>query len=169
MFINNSNEKLFNDFSIEFKDLLIALGYKPNTRIQIYTFHQYQQLDNVPDLEFSNFDTFAYVAEKVDSNNPEKDFYAIVYSPLNIKKLRFSPPECYAAIAHEIGHIINFNNSAIPKEGWFTEMRADEVACDVGLKKQLIAVLNKIQEVTDLSETQKRALDLRLRFLNIEQ
>ena len=65
---------------------------------------------------------------------------AIYISETEINKLGLSAPEIFAALAHEIGHIVY---GMLPF-GTDAEMRADEFAAEVGLASQMIAVIEKI-------------------------
>ena len=167
MFINNTDERLFNDFSNDLKSSAKALGLNPNVPIHVYTINQYKLLENVPDIRFSKYDTFAYVARMQDLGKPNNDYYAIVYSPENIAALSFLDADFYAAIAHEVGHIINYRNPTIPNEGWYAEIMADELACNLGLRSQLGAALLKLQQQDVLSESQRNEINLRIKYLNL--
>lgn len=166
MFINHTEEKLFDDFSSDFKDRATTLGLKQDIPIHVYTLDQYLLLENVQDVDFSEYDTFAYVATKQGIGKLSQDFYAIVYSPVNVSGLSFTDADFYTAIAHEIGHIINFSNPTIPKKGWYAEVKADEIACKLVQRSHLTTVLCKLQQQNGLSESQLKEIDLRIKCLN---
>ena len=166
MFVNHTDEKLFDDFSSDFKNSAIALGLKQDKLIHIYTIEQYLLLEDVPDVDFSNYDTFAYAASKRDTATSPQEFYAIVYSPDNTRALSFIDTEFYAAIAHEVGHIINFSNPTIPNNGWYAEIKADEIACNLVQSSDLITVLSKLQHQNGLSELQIKEISLRINYIN---
>lgn len=54
--------------------------------------------------------------------------------------LGFTPPELYAAIAHEFGHILYHTHPWAPD----AENRADTLAAELGLGDQMISVIEKI-------------------------
>ena len=64
----------------------------------------------------------------------------IYLSEREIGKLGLSSPEIFAALAHELGHIVYRTHP------WHTdsESRADTLAARIGLRDQMIAVIEKI-------------------------
>lgn len=66
----------------------------------------------------------------------------IYISEEEVGKLGLTDPEILAVIAHEIGHVIYSTNSWQP----YCEERADSVAADLGLGKQMISAIEKIIE-----------------------
>ena len=66
----------------------------------------------------------------------------IYISEEEVGKLGLSDPEIMAALAHEVGHVI------YSTRGWDPdcEQRADSVAADLGLGRQMISALEKFIE-----------------------
>lgn len=64
----------------------------------------------------------------------------VYISPVEIGRLGLSIPEIYAAIAHEIGHIVYRTNP------WRhdAEQIADSFAADLGLRSQMISVIDRL-------------------------
>lgn len=119
----------------------------------------------MPELEYLEFDTFAFVAKTFDTNKPNNNFYAIVYSPTKCEKLQISDSEFFAAIGHEVGHIINYTNPSVPNSGWYCEVKADELDCCLGLTKPLIDFLEKLSRTYCLKEEQVNEVRLRIKCL----
>lgn len=64
----------------------------------------------------------------------------IYISQSEIGKLGLTAPEIFAALAHELGHIL-YNTHPW---GYDAETRADTLAAELGLGSQMIAVIEKI-------------------------
>lgn len=64
----------------------------------------------------------------------------IFLSEKQIGLLGLTQPEIYAAIAHELGHILYHTNPWVAD----SESRADTLAAELGLRDQMIAVIEKI-------------------------
>ncbi|MBD5172795.1 MAG: hypothetical protein HDS24_01855 [Bacteroides sp.] len=64
----------------------------------------------------------------------------IFISPEEVGRLGLSNPEIFAALAHELGHIL-YNADAFAPDN---EQRADTLAARLGLGSQMIAVIEKI-------------------------
>ncbi len=64
----------------------------------------------------------------------------VYISPVEIGRLGLSIPEIYAAIAHEIGHIVYRTHP------WRhdSEQIADSFAADLGLRNQMISVIDRL-------------------------
>lgn len=80
-----------------------------------------------------------------DSDNDYSDIMVrlgkkIFISQTQIGKLGLTPPEIYAALAHELGHILYRTHP------WAAdaENRADSLAAELGLGPQMIRVIEKI-------------------------
>lgn len=65
---------------------------------------------------------------------------SVYISPEEVGHLGLTDPEIFAALAHEVGHIIYKSH---PFRGDF-EQRADSLAHELGLGKQMINVIEKI-------------------------
>ena len=64
----------------------------------------------------------------------------IYLSTSEINKLGLTPPEIFAAIAHELGHILYHTHPW----AYDAEERADSLAAELGLGRQMITVIEKI-------------------------
>lgn len=64
----------------------------------------------------------------------------IFLSEKEIGKLGLSDPEIFAAIAHELGHILYHTHPW----AYDSEQRADTLAAQLGLRDQMISVIEKI-------------------------
>lgn len=66
----------------------------------------------------------------------------IYISEEEVGKIGLSDPEIFAALAHEVGHIVYHTRSWQPD----CEQRADMLAADLGLGSQMISAIEKILE-----------------------
>lgn len=64
----------------------------------------------------------------------------IYLSEKEIGRLGLSDPEIFAALAHELGHILYHTHPW----GFDAESRADTLAAELGLRDQMISVIDKI-------------------------
>lgn len=64
----------------------------------------------------------------------------IYISEEEVGKIGLSDPEIFAALAHEVGHIVYHTRSWQPD----CEQRADMLAADLGLGSQMISAIEKI-------------------------
>lgn len=65
---------------------------------------------------------------------------SIYLSTSEINNLGLTPPEIFAAIAHELGHILYHTHPW----AYDAEERADSLAAELGLGQQMITVIEKI-------------------------
>ena len=165
MIVNHTEARIFDRFVSKNQKIIESIWPDSGAHLQIFTIHQYSQLKDVPVITFSEVDTFTYAAKRTIINNKEHYFYAIIYSPQTTKELGFTELDYFSAIAHEIGHLKNFMDPFIPNEGWYAEIKADEVACAIGLCRPLVNLLSKLLNQDVLTEFQIREIEFRLRYL----
>ncbi|MDE5551637.1 MAG: hypothetical protein K2I91_00405, partial [Muribaculaceae bacterium] len=80
-----------------------------------------------------------------DEDNDYRDIVVrlnktVYLSTPEINKLGLTPPEIFAAIAHELGHILYHTHPW----AYDAEERADSLAAELGLGRQMITVIEKI-------------------------
>lgn len=163
MFVNNTGFQFINDFEHAYKDIIYAhYPIISNKEINFVTTEQYLNLDNVPPIENLDYDSFSFSCKRV--NDCVTGY--VIYSPTICKHLDFSSKELYAALAHEVGHIIHyFNESLIGLPQICQEMKADEVASKLGLTTPLISVLDKLINCEYCSDAQRADMEKRKIFL----
>ena len=66
----------------------------------------------------------------------------VYISEKEVGRLGLTPPEIFAVLAHEIGHMVYHTRGW----DWDCEQRADSLAADLGLGNQMISALEKIIE-----------------------
>ena len=168
LFHNHTSDDIFQNFEQKFKSVLyeeyphLSLFY-----IDCYTIDQYQELERVPKFAELKKDAFAYSIEVKIVEEQHTIFAAVIFSPTLCKTFNFSEEEKYAAIAHEIGHIIHYFNENLKDAGiMMIEIKADEVAIKLGLAEPLKSVLQKLKLSKFYSCEQCQLIDFRMSVLN---
>lgn len=112
-------------------------------KIHVYTLDQYlcsaDSLPQIEDVENQLFSCFV----KNETIHAETTIAGIVFTQSLIDELNLTESEKFAAIAHEIGHVLYFylgNKNSYPSE----EVYADSVACRIGLKDSILSVIDKL-------------------------
>ncbi len=112
-------------------------------KIHVFTIYKYLSIeDNLPQIEDVENQLYACFV-KNETAHAETTVAGIVFSQSLIDKLDLTEPEQFAAIAHEVGHILYFfleNKDSYPSE----EVYADSVACRIGLKDSILSVIGKL-------------------------
>ena len=78
-------------------------------------------------------------------------------------KLHFTNKEIWALFAHEIGHLVN--NAISPYPDIRKEYVADDMACQLGLKEQMVFALSKMMNSNYYSVEQKNGMENRINRL----
>ena len=129
-------------------------------KIHVYTLDQYlSSTDDLPQIEDVENQLFSCFV-KNETIHAETTIAGIVFTQSLIDELNLTESEKFAAIAHEIGHILYFyleNKNSYPCE----EVFADSVACRIGLKDSILSVIDKLiccgkyQDFANQLETRK--------------
>lgn len=166
MFVNHTQECAFDIFESRFKKQLIAqYPHIKDVVIHCYTINQYRQLLDVEPLVWNN-DTFAYSVSRT-SDYPNV-YASIIYSPEHCNNLGLNIEEMVSAIGHEVGHIIHYFNEALDRrDSRLAEIKADEVAVELGIGQNLISVLNKLISISKEIDPQNQELSLRRNYLRL--
>lgn len=168
LFNNHTSDNIFQEFEQKFRSIL----YQKYTHlsalcIDCYTVSQYKLQENVPLIEGLSNDTFAYSIDVKSDGVQRAVFVAIILSPELYELFNFTEMEKMAAIAHEVGHIIHYFNEALSTAGtMMIEIKADEVAAQLGLAEPLKSVLHKLKSSKRYSKEQCQLMDLRIQMLN---
>lgn len=112
-------------------------------KIHVYTLDQYlSSADSLPQIEDVENQLFSCFVKK-ETIHAETTIAGIVFTQSLIDELNLTESEKFAAIAHEIGHVLYFyleNKNSYPSE----EVYADSVACRIGLKDSILSVIDKL-------------------------
>ena len=81
--------------------------------------------------------------------------------------MKLSNHEMYAAIAHEVGHVIFFFKEEKENKKDFEEIICDYYACLMGLAESLVSLLNKLIRSGDYSQDHIRLLTNRKKFIDV--
>lgn len=164
MFYNHTKDSIFERFEQQYNSLIHnAYPHIAKLCIHCYTIEQYSHLHDVQTIHESEYDTFAFAFNGIHY----PIFAAIIYAPPLCEQLKFTDEEMFAAIAHEIGHIIHCFNVSLKDAGdAVIEIKADEVVVQLGLKDQLKAVLNKLKSSNLYSQHQCNLMNLRLKYID---
>lgn len=167
MFNNHTKENVFEVFESKYKNALYHhYPHLSEFDIHCYTFDQYSKLSNVPKLVNYREDTFAYAICHPKGSKFCDTFAAIVFSPSQCNSLAFNIQEYFAAIAHEIGHIIHFFNENLNGANeLIVEMKADSIAKELGLSDHLKSVLRKLKESGMYNDAQRGIMTMRANLL----
>lgn len=68
---------------------------------------------------------------------------SIWYNEYKVNEIGLDQEECYACIAHELGHMMD-PNQRNPEHQQDREIYADSIACDLGLGDSMISALHKM-------------------------
>lgn len=168
MFQNHTKEKAFEIFEEKYKELLFhRYAHLRKFTIHCYTFDQYSNVSNVPILTSCSNDTFAYAIYRLKDSDLSNTFAAIIFSPEQCNSLSFNIEEYFAAIAHEIGHIIHyFNENLNDANELVVEMMADRIANELGLSLHLKSVLMKLKESRVYNDVQCKIISMRTNLLD---
>lgn len=116
-------------------------------QINVYSTEEYKRLPgDIPRIEDIDKQVFASFIVKygVTADTTEA---GIVYSELLLSTLRLNEAELFAAIAHEVGHILYFflENKANYPGPQGEEVYSDGLACRLGLASPMLSTLKKIE------------------------
>lgn len=164
LFNNHTSDNIFQEFEQKFGPILHQkYTHLSALCIDCYTILQYKLQKNVPLIEGLSNDAFAF---SVDAKS-DAVFAAIIISPELYELFNFTEMEKMAAIAHEVGHIIHYFNETLNAAGtMMIEIKADEVAAELGLAEPLKSVLHKLKSSKQYSKNQCQLMDLRIQILN---
>ena len=68
---------------------------------------------------------------------------SIWYNEYKVNEIGLDQEECYACIAHELGHMMDPNQRNLEHQQ-DREITADRIACELGLGNSMISALNKM-------------------------
>lgn len=138
---------VFGHFNDRYGDILI--NHCPQLakfQINILTSDEFcSSPGDLPMIELNSLDAFAYSSD-LQEDDAAFTKAGIIINPTQIERLELTEEEQYAAIAHEIGHII-FRFSSLKDHYSDTlgqEVFADLVACEIGLHQQLLTIIHKL-------------------------
>lgn len=139
---------VFGRFCSLYGDALTSICYLLSKfEINVLTTEEYCSLrEDVPLISDVENQPFASYIKK-DGELAETTKAGIVFNVSVITAIGLSENEFYAAIAHEIGHILYFffeyKDSYPGPQG--EEVYADEIACRLGLAPSMLSTLEKIE------------------------
>ena len=112
-------------------------------KIHILTLEQYLAcVDEFPKIEGVENQPFACFV-KNNTESAETTIAGVVFTQSLVDEFDLTESEQFAAIAHEVGHIMYFyldNKDSYPNE----EVYADNIACRIGLRYSIISLLDKL-------------------------
>lgn len=119
--------------------------------IDIFTVDEYLGLPNeilrivmIDDIREQSFASFIYKKEVAI----ETTYAGIIYNETLIRQLGLTESEQFAAIAHEIGHILHFflENKQYYSGQQGEEIYADMIACQIGLGEEMLSAIEKLEQ-----------------------
>lgn len=89
----------------------------------------------------------------------------IWYNEYKVNEIGLDQEECYACIAHELGHMMD-PNQRNPEHQQDREIYADRIACELGLRDSMISALHKM---IDYYQQPNGAADDNVRIENLQE
>ena len=140
---------IFGSFNASYGEALFRYcSYLNRFPIEVFTIVQYQQCPvGFAPMVDDDTSAFSYSYNK-EEDSDESIKAAVIIVPELINRIAFTEGEQFAAIAHEIGHIVlQFSEHQDQYQGpQAQEIYADGVACRIGLAEQMLSTLNKLEE-----------------------
>ena len=164
MFKNCSDDSIFDDFEAKYQNKIFG-AYPHISKFSIIcnTTEQYLEYKDVPKIDNVESDTFCYAIKNVDKRITP----FIIFSPRLCAKLDLSVMEKYAAIAHEVGHIVHYFNASLNGAcNLIHEIKADEIVARLFLANQLSSLLHKLIESGLYTKYQINIMLKRIDLLN---
>lgn len=163
MFFNHTADSIFDTFEHKYENRIYAqFSHIRNVEIHCYSSNDYQNLENVPPFESLENDPFAFACNRIG----DIVVAYIIYSPEICKDLNLDDCEQFAAIAHEVGHIIHYFNSSIGiDDTMLQEINADEVVKFLDLSSSMIELLRKLLSSDCFTNYQKQTMQKRIMLL----
>lgn len=106
---------------------------------------------------FCDFEPFAF--------NKAINKGSIWYNECKVNEIGLDQEECYACIAHELGHMMD-PNQRNPEHQQDREIYADSIACKLGLGDSMISALHKM---IDYYQRSNRAADDNVCIDNLQE
>ena len=140
---------IFERFNAHYGEALLKYcSYLDRFPIEVFTIDQYQQCPvGFAPMVDDDTSAFSYSYNK-EEDSDESINAAVIIDPELIDRIAFTEGEQFAAIAHEIGHIVlQFSEHQDQYRGpQAQEIYADGIACKIGLAEQMLSTLNKLEE-----------------------
>lgn len=143
----STDQRIFEEFNQQYGDCLVShyplLG---RFQVKIYSLDEYlHSSEGLPEVEIQNqFSAFFVNKENaaIETTNA-----GIIYNESLIRQLGLTESEQFAAIAHEIGHILYFflENKRDYPELQGEEIYADKLACEIGLSAEMLSTIEKLE------------------------
>lgn len=150
---------LFGRFNAHYGDIL-ADNCPPlqEFQIAILTKEEFEvNPGDLPMIDLDENDAFACSSDKQEEAASSTKA-GIIFNQAVIEHLGLTEEEQYAAIAHEIGHII-YRFSSLKEQypgEQGQEIFADKVASEIGLRSQLLSVIQKLESSRWFSDSISR-------------
>lgn len=150
---------IFKLFNQNYGDIMVSIcPLLTKFQVRVYTVDEYLALpQEIPKIEDIHDQSFASVVFKYQES-AESTFAGIVYNKPLINKLCFTKDEQYAAISHEIGHILYFfleDKGAFPgTQG--EEIYADRLSTLMGLTDPMLSCIKKMKDSGCYSDSLSR-------------
>ena len=159
---------IFGRFNVRYGDTL-ADNCPPLQEFQIAIFTKEEFEANprdLPAIDLDENDAFACSSDKKeDAASSTKA--GIIFNQAAIESLGLTEEEQYAAIAHEIGHIIyrfSDKKEQFPK-GQGEEIFADSIAAEIGLANEILSVIEKMEKEFYYDENKESRFGMRKKYL----
>lgn len=150
---------IFGRFNARYGDIIVEHCPPLNKfQINVLTVEEFRKNPGeLPVIEIDDADAFAYSSDLQDDDVASTKA-GIIFNQSRIDALGLTEEEQYAAIAHEIGHIIYRFSSLkqmFPGEQG-QEIYAEEAACIIELASPLFSLLDKLEHSGFYSDAQRR-------------
>ena len=126
-FVRNPEIQLFTDFIKRFEDAELLRNRMERITVVLPE----------DSLAGAFWDSEPFVFNRVINNG------SIWYNEYKVNEIGLDQEECYACIAHELGHMMDPNQRNLEHQQ-DREITADRIACELGLGNSMISALNKM-------------------------
>lgn len=161
---NRTGLKVFDTFNEKYSEITISLC-DLLSKFQIIAISIYDS-KHIDDIRMEVPDPFGCFIGK-NEYDASSTYAEIVINEKRCEELKLSNHEMYAAIAHEVGHVIFFFKEDKENIKDFEEIICDYYACLMGLAESLVSLLNKLIRSGDYSQDHIRLLTNRKKFIDV--
>ena len=148
-FVRNPEIQLFTDFIKRFEDAELLRNRMERITVVLPE----------DSLAGAFWDSEPFVFNRVINNG------SIWYNEYKVNEIGLDQEECYACIAHELGHMMDPNQRNLEHQQ-DREIYADSIACKLGLGDSMISALHKM---IDYYQRSNRAADDNVCIDNLQE
>ncbi len=162
LIINKTELEVFDTFNKKYCNIAISICCLL-AKFQIVAL-RINDSEHITDIGLNEYDPMGFYINKTEYD-ASSTYAEIVINEKKCEELELSSHELYAAIAHEVGHVIFYFREDKENKKNMEEIICDQYACRMGLADSLISLLDKLIGSGDYSQDHVRLLSNRKRFI----